>query len=77
MPHIILKIAAGKSEAEKLSIAQTLSDALTGSLGIEEKSLSVAVEDIEVSDWVEKVFIPDIQAKPEQIYKKPGYDPFV
>lgn len=38
-------------------------------------SVSVAIEDIEPKDWTEKVYVPDILAKPEKIYKKPGYNP--
>ena len=75
MPHLILKISAGNSEAEKRSIAQTLSDALATSLDIEEKFVSVAVEDVDPADWMSAVFEPDIAAKPECIFKKPGYAP--
>jgi 4-oxalocrotonate tautomerase len=40
-----------------------------------EESVSVAMEEIEPNDWTEKVYKPDILAKPEILYKKPGYDP--
>ena len=33
------------------------------------------MEEIDPKDWTEKVYQPDILAKPEQIYKKPGYTP--
>ncbi|MQB40540.1 tautomerase family protein [Rhizobium sp. ICMP 5592] len=75
MPHVILKMAAGKSKAEKQMLAQALADAVTSTLNCDEKLVSVAIEDIEVSDWKEKVFIPDILGKPELIWKEPGYDP--
>jgi 4-oxalocrotonate tautomerase len=39
-----------------------------------EESVSVALEEISSRDWAEKVYQPDIVSKPEQIYKKPGYD---
>lgn len=76
MPHVILKIAAGKSQEEKTALAQALSDAVTTTLACDEKFVSVGIEDIEVSDWTEKVFVPEIAGKPELIFKKPGYDPF-
>jgi 4-oxalocrotonate tautomerase len=38
-----------------------------------EESVSVALEEIKSQDWAEKVYKPDIQARPDQIYKKPGY----
>ncbi|MEO9189499.1 MAG: hypothetical protein ABI224_05770 [Acetobacteraceae bacterium] len=30
---------------------------------------------VKPSDWVEKVYKPDIIGKPDTLYKKPGYDP--
>ena len=27
------------------------------------------------TDWVEKVWKPDIEGKPDTLYKKPGYTP--
>jgi len=41
----------------------------------EEKSVSVAVEEIKPEDWVEKVYKPDILNNQEKLYKKPGYNP--
>jgi 4-oxalocrotonate tautomerase len=42
----------------------------------EEKSVSVAIEEIKPEDWAEKVYRPDILNSPEKLYKKPGYNPF-
>ena len=33
------------------------------------------MEEVEPRDWGEKVYKPDIVNKPEQLYKRPGYDP--
>ena len=38
-----------------------------------EESVSVALEKIEPSVWMDQVYKPDILGKPDQIYKKPGY----
>ena len=43
-------------------------------LGYGEESVSVAMEEVEPQDWAEKVYKPDIVNKPEQLYKRPGYD---
>ena len=43
-------------------------------LGFGEESVSVSMEEVEPQDWAEKVYTPDIQNKPAQLYKKPGYD---
>ncbi|MBF0528372.1 MAG: 4-oxalocrotonate tautomerase [Deltaproteobacteria bacterium] len=42
----------------------------------EEKWVSVAIEEIKPDDWAEKVYKPDILDKAENLYKKPGYNPF-
>jgi 4-oxalocrotonate tautomerase len=76
MPHVILKIAAGKSQEEKMALAQALTDAVTTTLACDEKLVSVGIEDVDASDWTAKVFVPEIAGKPEIIFKKPGYDPF-
>jgi 4-oxalocrotonate tautomerase len=76
MPHVILKIAAGKSRHEKQQLADALAKAVTSTLGYDEKLVSVGIEDVEVSDWTEKVYRPDILDKAALIFKKPGYDPF-
>ncbi|MDE1993718.1 MAG: tautomerase family protein [Rhizobiaceae bacterium] len=75
MPHVILKIASGKSDDEKTALAMALTEAVTKTLACDEKFVSVAVEDVEVSNWADQVFIPEIAEKPGQIFKKPGYDP--
>ncbi len=43
-------------------------------LDLGEESISVALEEVAAEDWAEKVYKPDIVRKPEQLYKKPGYD---
>jgi 4-oxalocrotonate tautomerase len=48
---------------------------VTDVLGYGEESVSVAMEEVEARDWAEKVYKPDIESKPDQLYKKPGYDP--
>ena len=39
-----------------------------------EESVSVALEEIKSSDWVDKVYRPDIKNKWDSLYKRPGYD---
>lgn len=75
MPHVIVKLYAGKSERQKQAVAQAITEAVTGALGYGEESVSVGIEDVEPKDWTEKVYKTDIIAKPDTIYKKPGYDP--
>lgn len=76
MPHVILKMFEGRSEEQKQAVTAEITKAIMSALGNSESSVSVAIIDVAKEDWTDKVYVPDIQAQPELIYKKPGYDPF-
>lgn len=73
MPHVIVKLWPGKSEAQKKRLAERITLDVMDVLDDGEESISVAMEEIKSRDWAEKVYKPDIVGKPDQIYKKPGY----
>lgn len=73
MPHITVKLWPGKSEDQKNELAGVISDAVCNILGSTEKSVSVSFEEIPSEEWADKVYRPEIQGKPDQVYKKPGY----
>jgi 4-oxalocrotonate tautomerase len=75
MPHVIVKLWSGKSGKQKARLAEEITKAVMTTLSYGEESVSVAIEEIDPKDWTEKVYKPDILAKPAQIYKKPGYTP--
>ncbi|MGA9869043.1 MAG: tautomerase family protein [Acetobacteraceae bacterium] len=75
MPHVIVKLQSGRSEQQKAKIAAEVTKAIMATANCAEEAVSVSIEDVEPSDWVEKVYKPDIVGKAETIYKKPGYDP--
>ena len=74
MPHVIVKLWPGKSEKQKARLAEAIAKNVMDVLSYGEESVSVAMEEIEARDWAEKVYKPDIMNKPDQLYKKPGYD---
>ncbi|WP_117193555.1 tautomerase family protein [Rhizobium terrae] len=76
MPHVIVKMIEGRSEEQKAALTVELTKAVMSSLGCTESSVSVAIEDVPREGWTDKVYVPEIQQRPELIYKKPGYDPF-
>lgn len=76
MPHIIVKLYAGKSEPQKQRLAEAITEAVMRSLNYGEESVSVAIEDVAPARWAEDVYRPDILQRPDILYKKPGYDPF-
>ncbi len=75
MPHVIVKLASGRSEPQKARIAEAVTKAVMAEAKVGEDSVSVTIEDVEPADWTEKVYRPDILGHWEQLYKKPGYDP--
>ena len=75
MPHVIVKLYAGRSDEQKTKLAEEVTKAVMTGASCTEQAVSVSIEDIAPDDWTEKVYKPDIAAKPETLYKKPGYDP--
>jgi 4-oxalocrotonate tautomerase family enzyme len=74
MPHVIVKLWPGKSEKQKAQLAEAITNNVMKVLGYGEESISVAMEEVEPQNWAQQVYKPDIESKPEQLYKKPGYD---
>jgi 4-oxalocrotonate tautomerase len=75
MPHIHIKIAGLKSDKEKTKLAEAVTKAVIKVAGSKEGNITVRIEDVNKSDWIEKVYKPDILAHWDELYKKPGYDP--
>ena len=75
MPHIVVKMFAGRTDEDKQRLAQALTRAVIETLGSSEKSISVGVEDVQPENWGAEVYRPDIAAKLDTIFKAPGYDP--
>jgi 4-oxalocrotonate tautomerase len=75
MPHVIVKLYAGRSDEQKLKIAEEVTRALMAAAGSSEDSISVSVEDVEPADWAETVYRPEIVEKAVTVFKKPGYNP--
>ena len=74
MPHVIVRLWPGKSEKQKTELAQRIAEDVMEVLKYGGESVSVAFEEVSARDWAEKVYKPDIVNKPQQLYKKPGYD---
>ena len=75
MPHVIVKLWPGKSNQQKEKLADAIVKDVTRVLHYGEESVSVSMEEVDAGEWLEKVYKPDIEAKPDQLYKKPGYGP--
>ena len=75
MPHVVVKLYAGKTEQQKQKLAEEITRAMIVALNSTEPSISVAIEDVQPSEWVETVYKPEIIGKSDTLYKKPGYNP--
>jgi 4-oxalocrotonate tautomerase len=75
MPHVIVKLHAGRSETLKLRLADAVAKAVMSTLNMGEESVSVSIEDVKPEHWAERVYGPDVLGKSETLYKKPGYNP--
>jgi len=76
MPHVIVKLYPGRSEQQKTRLAEEIVKDVVAIAKCEEKSVSVAIEEIKPEAWAEEVYKPDILDNQERLYKKPGYNPF-
>ena len=76
MPHIIVKLYAGRSEQQKKELTEKIVESIISTTEYKETAVSVAIEEFEPHDWTEKVYKPDILDKQETLSKKPGYNPF-
>lgn len=76
MPHVIVKLFPGRTEKQKIRLAEEITKNVIDIAGCDDKSVSVAIEEIIPEEWPEKVYRPDILNQPEKLYKNPGYNPF-
>ena len=73
MPHVVVKMKAGRTEEMKRLLAERLTEAIVGALGCEEQAVSIAVVDVPPERWSADVYEPEIAGKLDTLYKKPGY----
>jgi 4-oxalocrotonate tautomerase len=75
MPHVIIKLYPGRTEDQKLRLADEIVRDVVEIAKCAEKSVSVAIEEVHPDDWTEKVYRPDILDKAHTLYREPGYNP--
>lgn len=76
MPHITVKLYPGRSEEQKIRLAEEIVKDVVAIAKCREESVSVAIEEVKPEDWDEKVYKADILTNREKLYKKPGYNDF-
>jgi 4-oxalocrotonate tautomerase len=76
MPHVIVKLWPCPSEKQKAQLAARIVDDLVSTMATDERSVSVAIEEVTPPNWMKQVYWPDIEKNRDRLYKKPGYEPF-
>lgn len=75
MPHVIVKMLEGRTQAQKEALTEEIAKALKTAIGCPDESISVAIEDFAPADWKGKVYDTDILGAGENLFRKPGYEP--
>jgi 4-oxalocrotonate tautomerase len=73
MPHVIVKLITGRSEDQKVRLAEEIVKDVINVLHVGEEAVSVSFEEVKREDWAENVYRPDIVNGAAKLYKKPGY----
>lgn len=75
MPHVIVKLWPGKTEAQKQHLSAAIVRDVTGILNYDDEAVSVGFEEIPPGEWSARVYGPDIRDKWSTLTKQPGYGP--
>jgi len=75
MPHVIVKLWPGKSEAQKRELSDAITTDVMRILNYSEEVVSVGFEEVGSGEWSARVYEPDIQGKWNTLMKQPGYSP--
>lgn len=58
MPHVLMKLWLGKSEQERVRLAEKIAKDVMGVLNYGEEFVSVSIEEVAPEDWAGKVYKP-------------------
>jgi 4-oxalocrotonate tautomerase len=75
MPHVVVKLWPGKSEAQKRELSDAIVRDVTAILHYGDESVSVGFEEVAAGEWQSRVYGPDIEGRWERLTKRPGYGP--
>ena len=70
MPHISIKMYPGRTEEVKKDLAEKTKDVICQEMNMEEKYISVSVEEIEKDKWNEEVVD---KINPDDLYVKANF----
>ncbi|MCC3868402.1 tautomerase family protein [Terrisporobacter mayombei] len=70
MPHINIKMYPGRSEEVKAKLAKHTKEFMVKELEMDEKFISVSVEEIDKENWQSEVMD---KIKEEELYERPNF----
>lgn len=73
MPHVIVKLWPGKTEAQKQDLSDAVVRAVGDILDYGPEAVSVGFDEVPARDWEVRVFGPDILGNWNSLIKEPGY----
>ena len=73
MPHIVVKLWPGRNEEIKANLAKKIADAVVEELKVDIGDVSVAIEEVNRSDWGEQIYKREIKDN-LNLYVKPDYE---
>lgn len=73
MPHLIVKVATGHSQAEIEALTAKLTEAVTQTLNVGPDTLSIALEETPMASWMDRIYGPEIEPQLDRLLKRPGY----
>lgn len=75
MPHVIVKLWPGKTDAQKEALSDAIVRDVTSILNYGDDAVSVGFEEVAPNDWSAQVYGPNVQERWATLTKKPGYGP--
>ncbi|MGD9819827.1 MAG: 4-oxalocrotonate tautomerase family protein [Desulfomonilaceae bacterium] len=70
MPHVIIKMFPGRTEEQKMRLAEAITNSVVSIAVCSEDSVSVSIEEIAPEEWAKKVHGPFIAGNESTLYKK-------
>lgn len=73
MPHIVVKLWPGRDDEIKRNLAKKIANVVAEELKVDIGDVSVAIMEIDESDWGEQIYKKEIKDK-SNVYVKPNYE---
>ncbi len=74
MPHVVVThFSRTFTDAEKADLVASSTHVVTRVFGTDAGAVSIAVEPVEPSAWMDTVYQPEIEAKTHLLWKQPNY----